>query len=283
MFKTRSSAFCRASLAVRKKGGAGLWGLRLQSGGTSSDEIHPRSQTTWPGPTHRLFRQCGRPPGVKVKAKRNCPKPAFHSFIHRRVSFRAKDLAGCVCDWQVVTGGLLLLLLCLAEANQNLLVNSTLQRYNNNNINNDLPCETTFIYFSPPSHQCSLSTVRDSSETPELLPSPVRRPLRATANQIANTNILLFVSTASSLKVNKTCGCSFPAVSSHARSLTANCAFFWGRRTWGGWVNLNVKHWSCSTQDIRISLFNARRQLWFPSKELKDRPNKSNLLKLVPD
>lgn len=149
-------------------------------------------------PTHRLFRQCGRPPGVKVKAKRNCPKPAFHSFNTQKVPFRIKYLARRVYDWQVVTGGLflLLLLLCLAEANQNLPISSTLQRHN-------LPCVTP----PPAPSDCKSDSKHKHTD--------------------------IFISTASSLKVNKTCGCSFPAASLLARSLTANCAF--------GGLNLNGK------------------------------------------
>lgn len=172
---------------TRVKKRAGLWGSFAEW-----RDIQPRDPSacwnhlTWP--THRLFRQCGRPPGVKVKAKRNCPKPAFHSFNTQKVPFRIKYLARRVYDWQVVTGWLflLLLLLCLAEANQNLPISSTLQRHN-------LPCVTTSIYFFSPLHQCC-STLWTQCETqvkhPGSTPTP---PLRAAANQIPNTNILIYL------------------------------------------------------------------------------------------
>lgn len=165
----------------RVKKRAGLWGSLAEW-----RDIQPRDPSAcWnhlTRPTHRLFRQCGRPPGVKVKAKRNCPKPAFHSFNTQKVPFRIKYLARRVYDWQVVTGGLflLLLLLCLAEANQNLPISSTLQCHN-------LPCVTTSIYlfFFPSSMLLNtLSTVWNSSQAPRLPPQPPPHPPRSERLQI---------------------------------------------------------------------------------------------------
>lgn len=176
----------------RVKKRAGLWGSLAEW-----RDIQPRDPSAcWnhlTRPTHRLFRQCGRPPGVKVKAKRNCPKPAFHSFNTQKVPFRIKYLAGRVYDWQVVTGGLflLLLLLCLAEANQNLPISSTLQCHN-------LPCVTTSIYlfFFPfinaAQHSEHSVKLKSSTQAPSPTSTPPT-PLRATANQIPNTNILIYL------------------------------------------------------------------------------------------